>query len=557
MEPLFGYTSADASLYKFARVADNHDIFYVEDGIVDLSKITQEVITAAPEPTIALHWLAINGIQPATPQNPTPVERAAMLSLPNTIAINLPSTTSLTAASTVSRREMHTKENTLADIAQRRPGQMLLFQADAVHSLTYEQYRCLESIIHFTRSGRLPETLPTIRMLLTQSGLAPLVPYLSKYVLRQATSSLRELPFLRAVLGLTAALVCSPYLPVEAHLHQLVPAVLTCLVAGRLGYTPVEPHWHLRTQASLVLSFILKRFRDIYHTLQPRVTRALTGALMDVNKSPATWYGCLEGLTMLGAEVVGSCVLPVAPLLLDNLKSMLESSEKREYKALKPTSAVVVGESQASEASNVRAAASLIAQGVDEVDEVGGQTESYGQEALICAVRPKFEVPWEVTCSAAKQMYNDANWTLMSLYRSLGLYTSEIVAGIYGENIYSKSAPFVSAAASSVPATNLDSIKQRLSKQVQATHRARTRHRPVATPYSARTEAGIKTEQSMSSLPQSTGGNYFATSPYVFTDVLVTHMDQLQRVDRVKQLMEDHLSGYLPSSMDMITQIIL
>jgi len=173
MEPLFGYTSADASLYKFARVADNHDIFYVEDGIVDLSKITQEVITAAPEPTIALHWLAINGIQPATPQNPTPVERAAMLSLPNTIAINLPSTTSLTAASTVSRREMHTKENTLADIAQRRPGQMLLFQADAVHSLTYEQYRCLESIIHFTRSGRLPETLPTIRMLLTQSGLCP------------------------------------------------------------------------------------------------------------------------------------------------------------------------------------------------------------------------------------------------------------------------------------------------------------------------------------------------------------------------------------------------
>ena len=54
--------------------------------------------------------------------------------------------------------------------------------------------------------------------------------------------------------------------------------VLTCLVGKRLCAGPHEDHWQLRQRAAGLLSSILKRFRDKYTDLQPRVTKTLLDA---------------------------------------------------------------------------------------------------------------------------------------------------------------------------------------------------------------------------------------------------------------------------------------
>jgi transcription initiation factor TFIID subunit 6 len=43
-------------------------------------------------------------------------------------------------------------------------------------------------------------------------------------------------------------------------LHQLMPSVITCLVAKRLGGRAVENHWELRDFTASLVAFICKRF---------------------------------------------------------------------------------------------------------------------------------------------------------------------------------------------------------------------------------------------------------------------------------------------------------
>ena len=47
---------------------------------------------------------------------------------------------------------------------------------------------------------------------------------------------------------LLAAMLRSFSLVLEPYLHQIMPAVLTCLVGKRLCANPLENHWALRHQ---------------------------------------------------------------------------------------------------------------------------------------------------------------------------------------------------------------------------------------------------------------------------------------------------------------------
>ena len=48
-------------------------------------------------------------------------------------------------------------------------------------------------------------------------------------------AGLRSLPSLHAALALAGALLANPHVQLEHYVHQLLPPVLTCLVAKSLG----------------------------------------------------------------------------------------------------------------------------------------------------------------------------------------------------------------------------------------------------------------------------------------------------------------------------------
>ena len=66
--------------------------------------------------------------------------------------------------------------------------------------------------------------------------------------------NLQDLALLTLLMKMADAILASEYFNVEPYLHQLLPAVLTCLVGKTLCADPaVDDHWTLRdTAAELV-----------------------------------------------------------------------------------------------------------------------------------------------------------------------------------------------------------------------------------------------------------------------------------------------------------------
>ncbi|KAI8342612.1 hypothetical protein BC941DRAFT_344572 [Chlamydoabsidia padenii] len=72
VEPLYGYNCGDAN--KFRRITiNNHNIYFTDDEEVDFDTILNKPLPKIPlDVSFTAHWLAIEGVQPAIPQNPTP-----------------------------------------------------------------------------------------------------------------------------------------------------------------------------------------------------------------------------------------------------------------------------------------------------------------------------------------------------------------------------------------------------------------------------------------------------------------------------------------------------
>lgn len=69
-EPLYGFAYREAP--KFCRAGGQAGVFYLEDPEINLADILSEPLSPIPvEPSFTTHWLAINGVQPKIPQNPS------------------------------------------------------------------------------------------------------------------------------------------------------------------------------------------------------------------------------------------------------------------------------------------------------------------------------------------------------------------------------------------------------------------------------------------------------------------------------------------------------
>ena len=97
----------------------------------------------------------------------------------------------------------------------------------------------------------------------------------------------------------------------EKYLHELIPAVTTCIVARQLCTRPdVDNHWALRDFASRLMVNICKNFNSSTNNIQIRITRMFSDALISDKTPLVSCYGAVEGLVELGPEVIKSVVIP-------------------------------------------------------------------------------------------------------------------------------------------------------------------------------------------------------------------------------------------------------
>ncbi|PRT52972.1 Transcription initiation factor TFIID subunit 6 [Wickerhamiella sorbophila] len=283
IEPLYGYETGRPVSYKEVPVAAGQTLYYLDnDEEVDFDRLINEPIPKVPrEPSFTAHWLAIEGVQPSVPQNPHSGEIKA---LPPQVrgSQTVHSTTALTHEVDVRPlvKHMISKELQLYFDRVVRALEDEDTKGTALYSLRYDP------------------------------GLHQLTPYFVQFVQEKISINLKSsLPLLRTMLDVVDALLTNPAIFVEPYVHQIVPSVLTILVAKHVGPEDNEESFEVRAYAASLLRSISQKFSQVYYTLRPRLTRTLLKGFLDVSRPMSSHYGIVVALSALGAEVVRVVIL--------------------------------------------------------------------------------------------------------------------------------------------------------------------------------------------------------------------------------------------------------
>ncbi|KAG4923849.1 hypothetical protein JHK87_049389 [Glycine soja] len=274
-EPIYGFTSNDPP--RFKRAAGHKDLFYIDDKDVDIKDIVEAPLPKAPlDTSITSHWLAIEGVQPAIPEN-APVEAPSEM------------------------RKSEFKEDGLpVDV-----------KLPVKHLITRELQLYYEKITDLTL--KKPGSIPFRRALVSlsaDSGLHPLVPYFTFFVADEVARNLNNLAVLFALMRLVRSLLQNSQIHIELYLHQLMPPIITCIVAKRIGNRLSDEHWELRNFSANLVTSICQRFGHIYHNLQPRVMKTFLHSFLDPTKALPQHYGAIKGIEALGSRLIRLLILP-------------------------------------------------------------------------------------------------------------------------------------------------------------------------------------------------------------------------------------------------------
>ena len=87
------------------------------------------------------------------------------------------------------------------------------------------------------------------------------------------------------------SLLQNEQISLDNYLQQVIPVVLTCIVAKELGTAAEDDHWSVRDLAATTMGLLLEKFGAEYPELLSRVSNQLLRGLLDPNKPLTTHYG--------------------------------------------------------------------------------------------------------------------------------------------------------------------------------------------------------------------------------------------------------------------------
>jgi len=243
---------------------------------------------------LTLHWLAVDGVQPNIPQNP-----------------------SGSAAGNANKRKQHVVHRVEDDREEDDiSGDDGVQVTQLLPRLLSEELRLYFSrvTVAIERGGATPvarqQQDEALSSLIQDSGLQELAPFIVNYVTKYLFKHVGNPEHCRTLIRMAHALLVNPRMHLELYLHQLLPAILTMVVAQRLSSKSFDNHWILRYEAALCLVQTCNLFGEDYATLKARVLKTLSDAI-GPDKSLSTRYGGLVAITFFGPKAINAFVLPL------------------------------------------------------------------------------------------------------------------------------------------------------------------------------------------------------------------------------------------------------
>ncbi|KAH8664210.1 transcription initiation factor [Xylariales sp. PMI_506] len=285
VEPLYGYDSTRPLRYGEASLGPGQPLFYIEDEEVDFEKAINAPLPKVPrDMSFTGHWLAIEGVQPAIPQNPSSTESRSQELLPKGPGAN-PALPALAG------------------------NQGAAFRPAVKHVISTELTLYFEKVQSAILDDNPDPEIQRLREAALESvgsdpGIHQLIPYFINFISNEVTHHMDDIFVLRRMMELTNALVTNPEMFLDPYASPLSAPVLTCLLGRKLGAETgtdaVKEQYQLREFASSLIGQICKKYARSNKMLRPKITRTCLKHFLDINMPPAVWYGSILGVSAAG-----------------------------------------------------------------------------------------------------------------------------------------------------------------------------------------------------------------------------------------------------------------
>ncbi|KAK5656715.1 hypothetical protein OQA88_4262 [Cercophora sp. LCS_1] len=297
VEPLYGYESTRPLRYGEASLGPGQPLFYIDDEEVDFEKLINAPLPKVPRDiTFTAHWLAVEGVQPSIPQNPTTAETSSKELLPKGPGAN-PALAALAGNDNVSFR----------------PSVKHIVSKELILYFDKIQAAILDDDPDDEKTRLRAAALNSVR---ADPGLHQLLPYFVAFITDLVTHRLDDLFVLRQVMELAEAVIQNPHVFLDPYASALSAPVLTCLMSRKLGGSDqgmdaIKDQYRLRELAASLLGTIARKYSKTNASLRPKLTRTCLKYFFDPTRNPAVHYGAISGLSAAGGpEAVRVLVLP-------------------------------------------------------------------------------------------------------------------------------------------------------------------------------------------------------------------------------------------------------
>ena len=309
IEPLYGFDCADYLPFRHTS-GGGKELFYPEEKEIDLIDLVNSPLPRLPyDITLRAHWLSVDGIQPSLPENPAPLtindqrEVALAAALPHA---NISESVTPVKENKVDKKNKKKDESVSSS-------EWLKLKPLQAHALSLEQQLYYKEITDACIGLSDSKRQEALSSLASDPGLYQLLPQFTSFITEGVKVNIaqRKLNILKHLLKMVKSLLENSSLSMEKYLHELTPAILTCLINKQVCLRPeAEDHWSLRELAAKILAEICKKYSNSVNNIQSRMTRVFSQALKNNTQGLAVHYGAMVGLIELGQETITSLIIP-------------------------------------------------------------------------------------------------------------------------------------------------------------------------------------------------------------------------------------------------------